>query len=243
MSGLGPQVREMFVELTDQLVDEVDVPSALDRLVGWCMQLTGVNGAGVVLVTRKGVLDVAAASGESAELLTRFELAYDEGPSVEAFRGGTPVECLDLVAASRRWPRWSHIARDCGVSGAHALPCRRRAVSVGALTLFSTDVGALPGDSADIGRALANVASLGVTAQRGRELEVVADQLQGALDSRVAIEQAKGVLAERTGSTVDQAFTVLRRHARVNGLKLNDVARAVVAGELMVPVDADERGS
>jgi AmiR/NasT family two-component response regulator len=86
------------------------------------------------------------------------------------------------------------------------------------------------------------VASLGVTAQRGRELEVVADQLQGALDSRVAIEQAKGVLAERTGRTVDEAFTVLRRHARVNGLKLNEVARAVVAGELMVPTDVAGQG-
>lgn len=243
MRRLDSQLGEMLVELTEQLVDEIDIPSSLGRLVGWCMQLTGVNGAGVVLANRKRVLDVVAASGESVELLTRFELAYDEGPSLEAFRTRAPVECLDLAAAARRWPRWVHVARDCGVGGVLALPCRRRAVPVGALTLFSTDAGALPGDSADVGRALANVASLGVTAQRGRELEIVADQLQGALDSRVAIEQAKGVLAERTGSTVDEAFTVLRRHARVNGLKLKDVARAVVAGELMVPVDADERGS
>ncbi len=240
MSGRDPQVRQMFAELTDQLVDEVDIPSSLARLVGWCMELTGVNGAGVVLVTKNGVLDVAAASGESAELLTRFELAYDEGPSLEAFRTGNPVECKNLETAARRWPRWSHVARDCGVAGAHSLPCRRRAVQVGALTLFSTVPGALPVDSAEIGRALANVASLGVAAQHGRELEVIADQLQGALDSRVAVEQAKGVLAERTGTTVDEAFTVLRRYARVNGLRLSEVARAVVAGKLMVPADADE---
>jgi hypothetical protein len=240
MSGPGPRVREMFVELTDLLVDEVDVPSYLARLADRCMQLTGVNGAGVVLVTGKGVLDVAAASGESAELLTRFELAYDEGPSLEAFRGGAPVECLDPDAAAHRWPRWSHIARDCGVGGVYALPCRRRAASVGALTFFSTVTGALPVDSVEIGQALANVASLGVTAQRGRELEVVADQLQGALDSRVAIEQAKGVLAERAGTSVDEAFVVLRRHARVNGLLLSEVARAVVAGELMLPTSASE---
>lgn len=240
MSRFEPPFREMFVELTEQLVDEVDIPSSLGRLVGWCMQLTGVNGAGVVLVDKKGFLDVVAASGESVELLTRFELGYDEGPSLEAFRTRGPVECLDLVAAARRWPRWSHVARDCGVGAVHALPFRRRAVPVGALTLFSSGTGALPGDSAVIGRALANVASLGVTAQRGRELEIVADQLQGALDSRVAIEQAKGVLAERTGTTVDEAFTMLRHYARVNGRKLSDVARAVVAGELMVPTDAVE---
>jgi hypothetical protein len=230
----------MFVELTEQLVDEVDIPSSLSRLVDWCMRLAGVNGAGVVLVTAKGILDVAAASGESAELLTRFELAYDEGPSLDAFRRRALIECRDLVAAARRWPRWSHVARDCGVGGVHALPCRRGEAPVGALTLYSTDVGALPGDSAAIGRALANVASLGVTAQRGRELEVIADQLQGALDSRVTIEQAKGVLAERTGASVEEAFTVLRRHARVNGLKLSEVARAVVAGELMVRGDSQE---
>lgn len=244
MSGLHPRIREMFVELTDLLVDEVDVPSYLARLADRCTQLTGVNGAGVVLVTRRGVLDVAAASGESAELLTRFELAYDEGPSLEAFRGGAPVECLDLAAATQRWPRWWHIARDCGVGGVYALPCRRGAAPVGALTLFSAVPGALPVDSSEIGRALANVASLGVTAQRGRELEVVADQLQGALDSRVVIEQAKGVLAERAGTTVDEAFIVLRGHARRNGMKLSEVARAVVAGELVVPpTPASEAGT
>jgi hypothetical protein len=242
MRRLDSQLGEMLVELTEQLVDEIDIPSSLGRLVGWCMQLTGVNGAGVVLADRKRVLDVVAASGESVELLTRFELAYDEGPSLEAFRTRAPVECLDLASAARRWPRWVHVARDCGVGGVLALPCRRRALPVGALTLFSADAGALPGDSADVGRALANVASLGVTAQRGRELEIVADQLQGALDSRVAIEQAKGVLAERTGTTVEEAFIVLRTHARVNGLKLSEVARAVVAGELMVPTDASKRG-
>jgi len=240
MSVLDPRVREMFVELTGLLVDEVDVPSYLARLVGRCTQLSQVNGAGVVLVTKNGVLDVAAASGESAELLTRFELAYDEGPTLEAFRTGAQVECLDATAATWRWPRWSHIARDCGVGGVLALPCRRRAEPVGALTLFSTVSGALPVDSAEVATALANAASLGVTAQRGRELEVVVDQLQTALDSRVAIEQAKGVLAERTGSTVAEAFTALRRHARSNGLKLTEVARAVVAGEFEVPANAGE---
>jgi hypothetical protein len=240
MGELDPRVREMFLELTGLLVDEVDVPSYLARLVGRCTQLSHVNGAGVVLATKNGVLDVAAASGESAELLMRFELAYDEGPTLEAFRGGVQVENPDARGSTWRWPRWSHIARDCGVGGVLALPCRHRTELVGALTLFSTVSGALPVDSAEIGRALANVASAGVAAQRGRELEVVVGQLQTALDSRVAIEQAKGVLAERTGVTVAEAFTALRRHARTNGLKLSEVARAVVAGEFEVPANAGE---
>jgi ANTAR domain-containing protein len=239
MSELDPRIREMFVELTGLLVDEVDIPSYLARLAGRCIQLKRVDAAGV-LVVRNGALDVGASSGESAELLTRFELAYDEGPGLEAFRRGVPVECLDALVAARRWPRWSRIARDCGVGGILALPCRRRTAAVGALILYSAVTGALPEDSAEAGRALANVVSLGVTAQRGREAEVVAGQLQTALDSRVAIEQAKGMLAERTGSTVAEAFTALRRHARGNGMKLNEVARAVVAGELGMPSTARE---
>jgi AmiR/NasT family two-component response regulator len=120
------------------------------------------------------------------------------------------------------------------------LPCRRRAEPVGALTLFSAVAGALPADTAEVGRVLANVASLGVAAKRGRELEVVVDQLQTALDSRVVIEQAKGVLAERTGVTVTEAFTMLRNHARRHGLKVNNVARAVVAGEVELLADIAE---
>jgi ANTAR domain len=240
MNGVDPKVREIFVELTSLLVDEVDVPSYLARLVGRCTQLSRVDAAGVVVVTRNGVLDVGAASGESAELLTRFELGYDEGPTLEAFRRGVQVECADASAATSRWPRWSHIARDCRVGGVLALPCRRRATPVGALTLFSAVAGALPEDSAQVGGAMANAASLGMAAQRGRELEVVVDQLQTALDSRVAIEQAKGMLAERAGTTVAEAFTALRTHARRNGLKLTEVARAVVAGEFEVQASTGE---
>jgi hypothetical protein len=240
MPELEPRIREMFVELTDLLVDEVDVAKHLARLVSACTQLSRVDGAGIIMVTKNGVLDVAAASGESAELLLRFELAYDEGPTLEAFHGGVQVDCPEAGAATERWPRWAYIARDCGVGAVLGLPCRRRAEPVGALTLFSAVAGALPADTAEVGRVLANVASLGAAAKRGRELEVVVDQLQTALDSRVVIEQAKGVLAERTGVTVTEAFTMLRNHARRHGLKVNNVARAVVAGEVELLADIAE---
>jgi ANTAR domain-containing protein/GAF domain-containing protein len=224
-----------FVEFTDLLVDRIDEPANRERLGVLCAELLDVQAAGMLSLGEDGELTLSAASAPTAELLTRFEVVYREGPGVDAFRTGARVECVDLNAARLRWPKFAAVALSAGVAATYGLPCRLRAETVGALTLYMTTAGPLSAESVALGRGLANAVSLAVSAHRGRESAIRAEQLQGALRSRVAIEQAKGVLAERSNITVDQAFTILRAYARGTGTKMQDVARDLISGALTFP--------
>lgn len=224
-----------LVALTELLVGGLDLPARRNQLTAMCAELLDVRAAAVVALDLDGEPTMEAASEETAELLTRFELVYEQGPGVDALRTGERVECADLAAATLRWPRFAPVALDTGVAAAVGLPCRLRDEVVGALTLYMAGPGQLSEQSEELGRGLANTVSLGVTAHRSRELAARAAQLQGALDSRVAIEQAKGVLAEREDITVDEAFTRLRNYSRNTGTKMREVAQDVVKGVLKLP--------
>lgn len=224
-----------FMALTDLLAVGVEMPGGRDQLTVLCADLLGVRAVSLLVVDEGGMPELAAASEETAGLLTRFELACGHGPGMDAVRSGERSECADLTAAMLRWPQFAPVALDVGVAAVCSLPCRVGGRIGGALTLYMSAVGTLSGDCVAYGRGLATAVSLGVHADRGRDLAVRAAQLQGALDSRVAIEQAKGMLAEREHITVDEAFTILRDHARGTGTKIRDVAHELVAGTLNLP--------
>jgi transcriptional regulator with GAF, ATPase, and Fis domain len=155
-------------------------------------------------------------------------LQTDAGPCLDAFRSGDPVVNADLHANQERWPRFAEAAQATGFVSVHALPLRLRATVIGALNLFCSTPGTLSHADVRAGQALADVATIGILAQRSlHQAELLATQLQQALNSRVIIEQAKGVLAERRGITLDEAFEALRAHARNNNLRLSDLARDV----------------
>jgi hypothetical protein len=222
---------ETFVDLADTLVEDFDVIDFLHTLAGRCVRLLDVEAAGVMLIDPRGRLHAAAASAESARLLELLELQTDAGPCVECCRTGIAVIDADLSAEPGRWPRWGEAARAAGFAAVHALPLRRRESLIGALNLFCGKAGALSDDQARTGQAMADVATMGILAQRTiHQSGLLAAQLEHALSSRVVIEQAKGVLAERRHITVDTAFTVLRDYARRNNRRLSDVARDVVGG-------------
>lgn len=224
-----------LVELTEVLISGLDAPAQRQRLTAVCADLVDVQAAALLVWDADGELAVEAASEETAELLSRFELVYEQGPGMDVLRTGERVVCADLSAARLRWPRFVPVALDAGVAAAVGLPCLLRGEVVGALTLYMAKPGQLSEHGDELCRGMANVVSLGVSAHRSRELAVRAAQLQGALDSRVAIEQAKGMLAERDGITVDEAFTLLRNHSRGTGTKLREVAQDVVKGVLRLP--------
>lgn len=224
-----------FVALSDRLVAGVDQPAHWNELTELCAERLGMRSVGLLAPTGDGELDLYAASSETAELLGRYELAYEQGPGVDAFRTGERVECADMSAATLRWPRFAPVAAGVGIAAAHGLPCRLQGEVVGVLTLYRTAAGPLRVAHADLARGLANVLALGITAHRGRAFAVRAAQLQAALVSRVTIEQAKGMLAERANIPVDEAFTILRTYARRHGLKLRDVARDLMSGALSLP--------
>jgi transcriptional regulator with GAF, ATPase, and Fis domain len=225
------QLIEAFVEAADTLVDDFDVIEFLHTVAGRCVQLLDVDAAGIMLADQHGQLHATAASTESARLLELFELQADAGPCMDAYRTGSQVVNADLEVSQERWPQFAEAAQATGFVSVHALPLRLRATIIGALNLFRARPGALSDADVRTGQALADVATIGILAQRGlHQADLLTTQLQNALNSRVTIEQAKGVLAERRGITVDQAFAVLRAYARNHNLHLSDLARQIADG-------------
>jgi GAF domain-containing protein len=224
------RLSKTFVELADTLVADFDVLDFLHRLTTRCTELLDVTAAGVLLADPAGDLRVMAASSEQVRLLELFQLQNDQGPCLDCYHSGQPVSVSDLSAVERRWPRFSSQAREHGYSAVLALPMRLRQHTIGALNLFSAAPGLTRADT-QIAQALADVATIGLLQQRAhREADTVVTQLQTALNSRVLIEQAKGILAERLDLPMDEAFSTLRRHARAHHRHLSELAHAVVTG-------------
>jgi GAF domain-containing protein len=222
-----------LVEMADTLVDDYDVVDLLTGLADRCVSLLGVSAAGVMLASPGGRLGLVASSSEAMRLLELFELQAQEGPCLDAFRTGERVGHQDLKAGSGRWPSFSAAAVQAGFQSASALPLRLREVTLGAMNLLS--VTRVPMDEADVivARAFADLATLSIVHHRASaEAQRLNEQLAGALTSRVVIEQAKGVLAERAGVDLAEAFSRLRAYARSSNLRLTDVAQAAIDGTL-----------
>jgi len=227
----GELLSDTFVELTDTMVAGFDVIDFLHVLTDRSVVLLDVSAAGLLLADPRGELRVVAASSEAARLLELFQLQNDQGPCLDCYRSGQPVQAADLDAAAVRWPRFAPAALQAGFAAVQALPMRLREQVIGALNLFR----AVPGefDPADVrvGQALADVATISLLHERSmRHGDALNEQLQTALNSRVVIEQAKGKLAERLGVDMDHAFSLLRNFARARNLRLSDLAESFVDG-------------
>ena len=227
------RLAQVFVELADTMVAQFDVIDFMHTLAERCVELLSVDASGLMLADQRGQLQVIASSAESARLLEIFELQNSEGPCLDCFRSGEPVTNLDLEEMQARWPNFWPRVTDAGFQSVHALPMRLRADVIGAVNLFSIKYGKIDADDLAVGQALADVATIGLFQERAAQAkEMLAEQLQAALNSRILIEQAKGVLSERAQLPVDQAFDVMRTYARSNGLALTTVARQVIDGGL-----------
>jgi GAF domain-containing protein len=227
------RLAETFVALTDTLVTDFDVADLFHDLAGACVELLEVSAAGLMLVDVSGRLRVMSSSSERSRLLELMEIQNDEGPCLDCHREGAPVLVADLAAQRARWPSFADEAIRVGFRAVYALPMRLRSDTIGALNLFHREPGSITEATLRIGQALADVATIAILQQRAVDArEELSQQLQSALNSRVIIEQAKGVLAERQQTDMSTAFQLLRGHARSTNQRLSEVARAVVVGEL-----------
>lgn len=222
-----------LVELADTLADDFDVVELLTLLVDRSVELLDVCAAGLVLVDDGGALHLMASTTGVMELLELFQLQRGEGPCLDCSTSGQPVAVVDLAQAAERWPRFAPCAVEAGFRSVHAVPLRLRGQVLGALNMF----GAAPGDlnPADLSaaKALADMAAIGILqARAAREAHLVGEQLRRALHSRVVIEQAKGMLAQRHATGPDEAFSSLRTYARRHQRPLTGVAEDLVAGAL-----------
>ncbi|SFK83663.1 GAF domain-containing protein [Amycolatopsis sacchari] len=228
MSGPDTRVTRVFVELADTLVADFDLIDFLHGLAARCVELLAVDAAGLLLADAHGVLNVVAASDEQARLLELLQLQNEEGAAIDCYRLGRPVQCADLSQAPQ-WPSFSRAAQDAGYQAVVAVPMRLRDDIVGAVNLFAATAGELGEERISVGQALADIATIGILHERTlRRHEVLVEQLQTALTSRITIEQAKGVLAERLGIGVEDAFVALRLYARSHRRRLAEVALSVV---------------
>ena len=222
-----------FVELTDTLVDHFDVVELLTVLAARCVDVLDVAAAGLMLVNADSELRVIASSSETMRLLELFELQAEEGPCTECFVTGDAVVHPRLTDGDLRWPRFAPRALDAGFHAVHALPMRLRGQTIGALNLFRVDEGSLAEADLTTAQAFADVATIAILQHRAvAEAQAVNDQLNHALNSRVVIEQAKGMVAERSGLDMEQSFLRLRAYARSRNLRLADVACSVIDGSL-----------
>jgi len=228
---------DAFVRLSDTLVADYDIIEFLQFLTRRCVELVDVDEAAVMLASPSGHLQAVASSSERSRLLELFELQNEDGPCLDAYRTGVPVSAPDLANDRERWPSFAPQALEVGFSAVHSVPLKLRGDVIGALNLLRAGAGSLAPADAKLVRALADIATVGVLHERIVSRSVAtATGLQNALNSRVRIEQAKGILAERGDITIDEAFEALRGFARRNGRKLSEVAAGVVQHTLDIGV-------
>ena len=219
-----------FVKLADTLVTEFDVVDLLHWLVEQCTEILDTQAGGLMLADPTGQLQLVASTSEEAELVEIFQLAAGEGPCLDCFRTGTPVTVGNVEADGGSWPTFSAEALKFGFRSIHATPLRLRGQVIGTMNLFSHHTGALVSEDIAVAQALADVATIGILQERHiRNANVIAEQLQRALDSRILIEQAKGVLASTMSTTMNDAFEIMRAYARDHNLPLRQIADDVVA--------------
>jgi ANTAR domain/GAF domain len=223
------RVLDAVVSLVDSLLDDFDVVDLLTELTERCADLLDVGAAGFLLADPLGQLRLVAATSTQTRELELLQLHVDEGPCVECYASGRPVSVADLRAESGRWPRFVPAALAAGVVSVHALPMRAAGIDVGSLGLFGNHTGPLNESDLLLGQTLAHVACVAILQEHPPTPATVIPQLRSALTNHVVVEQAKGFLRERLDISVDDAFSLLRRYARIHGEHLTDVARQLLS--------------
>ena len=227
------RLAQLFVELADTMVDEFDVLDLFHNLVSGCAELLDARLVGLALAGDVHGLQPVASSDHAGPSLRLLEISSEQGPALECYRDGVPVEVASVDRYAERWPRFAPAATAAGMDAVLALPMRLRGQVIGVLTLFGP-AGVPPVHAEDrvIAQALADAATIAILQDREAQArELVAEQLEGALSSRIVIEQAKGKLSAMFEVGTDEAFELLRGYAREHRRKLSEVARQAIEGD------------
>jgi GAF domain-containing protein len=223
------KINDAFVRVAGTLVESYDVLDLLSTLMHTCTDLLGVQAGGILIADGTGQLELVASTSEEAEIVEIMIVAAGAGPCVDCFETGAVVSVPDIETDSGSWPRFRRSALDQGFRAAHATPLRLHGEVIGAMNLLSTHPGALTDRDSRLAQALADVATVGILHERSlRDPGMVSAQLHFALDTRILVEQAKGVLAEVRSCTMTEAFSALRSYAREHNVTLRTAAEGVV---------------
>lgn len=224
------ELTDIFVEVADTLVEEFDLIEFLSTLVSHAVEVSNTAAVGLLLADQGGHLQLMAASRESARLLELFVLQNEQGPCRECYTTGEVVVVPDLDDTATRWPAFAQRASEAGFRSVCAIPMRHSGTTIGVLNMFNLTPDAFDPQDVRVIQAIAHIATIGILQERAtRSSTLLIEQLQGALNTRIVIEQAKGVLAQKRGLDITQAFTTLRAYSRGAGLQLSTVARDIVS--------------
>jgi hypothetical protein len=227
------RVSAAFVKLTGALVADYEVLDLLYALVEASVDLLGATAAALLLADPRGELQVVASTSEGSQLVEIRQLRAGEGPCVECYKTGAPVVVEDIALLHGQWPDFQATALSQGLRSVQAVPMRVHGRTIGSMGLFGEDPGTMARSDTAIGQALADVATISILQERTiKEATLVNEQLQRALNSRVLIEQAKGVIANRSQVTMEEAFRRLRSSARSSSQSLQETASQVIEGSL-----------
>jgi GAF domain-containing protein len=222
-----------FAEMADAMVGHLDPFEFLHALCRRCVELLACDETGVLVRNGDGQLQVMGSSSERIETLELLQAHSTEGPCFDCIRSGEVMASDDLERDRDRWPTFAPAAVQLGFRAVRTIPMQARGEAVGALNLFGSQPGPIAPRDQELAQGIADMASVALLQDRTlRDSESVAEQLQGALSSRIVIEQAKGMLGERHGIDVGDAFERMRTYARRRNTRLHDIAQQLMAGEL-----------
>jgi GAF domain-containing protein len=217
-----------LAEFTHTLTQRYAIADVLSQLTDQVPAVLGIFGGGVSVGDDDGVLRFVTASTGALIKVESTQEEFQEGPCADAFRSGAVVRVPDL-AADRRWPRYRPVALAAGLHSVAAIPLRAAEVRVGSLNLYHVEPREWPEDDIRCASLFADMASSYLAnASDLQRSERMREQLAQALESRIIIEQAKGIIAGEQKLTVDVAYQRLRRYTREHNARLHDVAHAVV---------------
>lgn len=226
---------DAFAQLADSLVADYEVLDLLQTLVETCAAALDVMAAGILLSNGDGELELVASTSEATSLVETIALGAEAGPCIEAFQTGSVVSVPVIDAGPERWSEFRAKAAEQGIRSVYCIPLKLRDNTIGTLNLFGAEVGELKRGDTRAAQALADVATIGILQERIlRESEGVRRQLELALNSRIVIEQAKGVVAHTHGVSTESAFERIRSHARSSRLPIALVARQLVERSLII---------
>jgi GAF domain-containing protein len=218
---------EVLSGFAHTMTGDYELSDVLYRLTDDVTQVLDVAGAGIAFADDEGRLRYATASNDTVTALEQVQERHQQGPCAEAFRTQEPVMIAD-ISKRAEWVDYRSVAQELGILSAAGIPLSLASERFGALNLYDSRVREWSLEEIALARVLADMAAGYLVQSRLQDTRRLAEQLQMALDNRVVIEQAKGMLSAALGISVDEAFDRLRRHSRNTNTSLRSLAASVV---------------
>jgi hypothetical protein len=220
-------------DLAEMIVGDFDVVELLTQLTERCVEILNGTETGIMLARGGDDLEVMASSSEDMRVLDLLESQAQEGPCIECYHLGTRVMIEDVMEFRRQWPLFVAECYEVGFQSAHTIPMKLRGLTIGVLSVYRAEKGPLSTFELSVAQILADLATLAVFLH-GSKLDsfAVERQLHRALDCRVVVEQAKGMLTELADVNVDVTFSMMRDYARRHGIPFIEVAQSTADGSL-----------